>query len=214
MAEDYVPAVVPVAGKVVSIVLQILTFGVLCVYFTRRTSWFKHWPNLPLAIWLVLLIYFDSAVFVFATSILFHGVDINSSRSICEGGILVCLLCYMTTKILTYYFLVERAYIVRGSREPRLKTKLWLFNCLFMMLPYTIFVVMNLIWRFSYINDKGICIIGMQKKAMLPLIVFEVIVNVYLTMLFVLPMRGNYSILTPTFIALHTDISRTLLLET
>jgi hypothetical protein len=32
--------------------------------------------------------------------------------------------------------------------------------------------------RITYINDKGVCIIGMQKIAMLPLIVFEVIVNV------------------------------------
>jgi hypothetical protein len=56
----------------------------------------------------------------------------------------------MTTKILMYYFLVERAvswvlggvyavgligvqYIIRGSRAPRFKTKLWLFNCLGML---------------------------------------------------------------------------------
>lgn len=97
----------------------------------------------------------------------------------------------MTTKILIYYFLVERAYIVRGSRKPRLKTKLWLFNCLFMMLPYTIFVIMNFVWRITYINDKGVCIIGMQKIAMLPLIIFEVVVNIYLTLLFILPLRSK-----------------------
>lgn len=39
----------------------------------------------------------------------------------------------MSTKIFIYYFLVERAYIVRGSRIPRRKTKLWLFNCLGML---------------------------------------------------------------------------------
>lgn len=95
----------------------------------------------------------------------------------------------MTTKILIYYFLVERAYIVRGSRKPRLQTKLWLFNCLFMMLPYTIFVVMNFVWRITYIDDRGVCIIGMQMIAMLPLITFEVVVNIYLTLLFILPLR-------------------------
>lgn len=98
----------------------------------------------------------------------------------------------MTTKILIYYFLVERAYVVRGSRKPRLKTKLWLFNCLFMMLPYAVFVVMNFVWRIAYIDDGGLCIIGMQKIAMLPLIVFEVVVNVYLTLLFILPLRSKF----------------------
>jgi hypothetical protein len=97
----------------------------------------------------------------------------------------------MTTKIIIYYFLVERAYIVRGSMQPRLKTKLWLFNCLFMILPYTVFVIMNFVWRITYINDKGVCIIGMQKIAMLPLITFEVVVNIYLTLLFIMPIRSK-----------------------
>ncbi|KAF1362442.1 hypothetical protein EJ07DRAFT_107325, partial [Lizonia empirigonia] len=109
--------------------------------------------------------------------------------SVCEGGILLCLACYMTTKILIYYFLVERAYIVRGSLNSRLKTKLWVFNCLLMILPYTVLAIINFIWRITYINDEGVCIIGMQKTAMLPLITFEVVVNVYLTLLFVLPLR-------------------------
>ncbi|KAF2629989.1 hypothetical protein BU25DRAFT_262511 [Macroventuria anomochaeta] len=193
MAQDYTPAMVPTPGQVVSVVLQMSTFGVLCICFTRRTSWLKNWRSIPLAIWLILLIYIDSTLFVLATSIIVHGLGINSSRGVCEGGILLCLVCYMTTKILIYYFLVERAYIVRGSRKPRLKTKLWLFNCVFMMLPYTIFVIMNFVWRITYINEKGVCIIGMQKIAMLPLITFEVIVNIYLTLLFILPLRKLYS---------------------
>jgi len=71
------------------------------------------------------------------------------------------LLLYMSTKILTYYFLVERAvsnlevgtrvwtnscqHIVGGSKKPRHKTKLWLFNCCFMLLPYTVVGVINFI---------------------------------------------------------------------
>ncbi|KAJ4311003.1 hypothetical protein N0V94_008170, partial [Neodidymelliopsis sp. IMI 364377] len=209
MALDYIPAVVPTPGQVISILLQMSTFGVLCVCFTSRSSWIKNWRTLPLAIWrktphssspprqltgkVVLLIYVDSTLFVLATSVIVHGLGINSSRSVCEGGILLCLICYMTTKIIIYYFLVERAYIVRGSMQPRLKTKLWLFNCLFMILPYTVFVIMNFVWRITYINDKGVCIIGMQKIAMLPLIIFEVVVNIYLTLLFIMPIRKLYS---------------------
>jgi hypothetical protein len=79
--------------------------------------------------WLILLIYCDSALFVFATAVVVHGFGINSSPEVCEGGILLCtslshktytflfgkeltglgLICYMTTKILIYYFLVEKA---------------------------------------------------------------------------------------------------------
>jgi hypothetical protein len=72
------------------------------------------------------MIYVDSTVFVLASSTVVHGLGINSSREVCEGGILLCksglsrdidpvvlillgLVCYMTTKIIIYYFLVERA---------------------------------------------------------------------------------------------------------
>ncbi|KAH5072928.1 hypothetical protein HBH95_161340 [Parastagonospora nodorum] len=190
---DYVPAIVPRVGDIISTILQMTTFGVLCFCLTRRTQWVSTWSKLPFAQWLVLVIYADSAAFVFATSIITHGFGINSSRQVCEGGIILCLVCYMSTKIIMYYFLVERAYIVGGSRKPRHKTKLWLFNCIFMILPYTIFVIMNFIWRITYINDEGVCIIGMQKIAMMPLIIFEVIVNVYLTLLFIIPLRGLHS---------------------
>ncbi|KAI4927381.1 hypothetical protein J4E85_005892 [Alternaria conjuncta] len=47
--------------------------------------------------------------------------------------------------------------------------------------------------RISYIDDEGVCIIGMQRIAMLPLIVFEVVVNICLTALFVVPLRSLYS---------------------
>jgi hypothetical protein len=162
------------------------------------------------------MIYVDSTLFVLATSIIVHGLGINSSHGVCEGGILLCLICYMTTKILIYYFLVERAYIVRGSRKPRIKTKLWLFNCLFMMLPYTIFVIMNFVWRITYINEKGVCIIGMQKIAMLPLIAFEVVVNIYLTLLFILPLRRTFlatSLTHPSKTDTSTNENRIVLLQ-
>ncbi|KAF2827431.1 hypothetical protein CC86DRAFT_290120 [Ophiobolus disseminans] len=152
MALDYVPAMVPVAGKTVNVVLQMVTFGVLCFCL------------------IILVIYADSALFVLTTSVIVHGFGINNSREVCEGGIILCLVCYMTTKILIYYFLVERA-----------------------VFPYTVFVILNFIFRITYINPNGVCIIGMQKLAMLPLIIFEIIVNIYLTLLFVLPLRALQS---------------------
>ncbi|KNG52664.1 hypothetical protein TW65_00083 [Stemphylium lycopersici] len=104
---------------------------------------------IPNGLSVILIIYCDSAAFVFATAIVVHGFGINSSPQVCEGGIL--------------------------------------------LLPYTIFVIMNFIFRITYINDDGVCIIGMEKIAMLPLITFEVVVNVYLTALFIIPLRSLYS---------------------
>lgn len=54
--------------------------------------------------------------------------------------------------------------------------------------------------RFSHIED-GTCIIGMQKKAMMPLIIFDAAVNVYLTTLFIVPLRRTHHQLP---ISIHT----------
>ncbi|KAH3910781.1 hypothetical protein HBI56_188250 [Parastagonospora nodorum] len=186
-------AAVPLSGRLCATILQLITMCVLAFCITRRTQWVADWRQLPIAQWLIILIYVDSAVFVFATSIVLHGIGVNAGEMVCEASIFLCLLLYMSTKILTYYFLVERAYIVGGSRKPRHKTKLWLFNCCFMLLPYTIVGVINFIFRISYVNDKGVCIIGMQKVSMMPLIIFEAVVNIYLTLLFIIPLRGLVS---------------------
>ncbi|KAF2641455.1 hypothetical protein P280DRAFT_450715 [Massarina eburnea CBS 473.64] len=189
----HVPAKVPLAGNIISVILQMITFGILAICLTRRIQYIIRWKTLPLATWLILVIYIDSTLFVFVTSIITRGIGVNQSQGVCDGGILLCLVCYMTTKILIYYFLVEKAYIIRGSRLPRFKTKLWIFNCFGMLLPYIIVVILNFIFRIAYINEDGVCIIGMEKIAMLPLISFDVVVNVYLTALFVVPLRRLYS---------------------
>ncbi|KAF2685542.1 hypothetical protein K458DRAFT_364394 [Lentithecium fluviatile CBS 122367] len=198
------PAKIPFAGNIVSVILQMVTFGALSVCLVRRMPTLRGWKRLSLAAWLILAIYIDSFLFVFATAILTRGTGINESQGVCDGGILLCLVCYMTTKILIYYFLVEKAYIVRGSRLPRMKTKMWLFNCLGMLLPYIVVVILNFIFRIAYIDDDGVCIIGMEKISMLPLISFDVVVNVYLTLLFIVPLRRLYSYQNNTNTSLHT----------
>lgn len=48
------------------------------------------------------------------------------------------------------------------------------------------------------------CIIGMEQRAMMPLIIFDALVNLYLTILFVLPLRRLYSYKQSTNNALRT----------
>lgn len=102
------------------------------------------------------MIYVDSLVFIFATAILEHGLGLNSNMSVCGAAILLCLACYLSTKLLIYYFLVEKVvraiaaisnyfltnnskYVVRAVSTPRLKSKLWCFNvfgllCMYLLL--------------------------------------------------------------------------------
>ncbi|KAK7621600.1 hypothetical protein IWX48DRAFT_411693 [Phyllosticta citricarpa] len=185
-------APIPEGGRITSMILSLLTLSVLSVLITRRVQKVGRWLALPLTAWLIILIYFDSYIFVFVTA-MFKDLGINEDETICDGAILLCLVCYMSSKILIYCFLVEKVYIIRGSRILRMRDPLYLFNCFGMLLPYTVVVILNFVWRISYKNEQGMCIIGMEKKAMMPLIVFDVVVNVYLTSLFLLPLRQLYS---------------------
>lgn len=76
----------------------------------------------------ILLIYIDSMVFIMGSAILAHGFGVDSSKATCTQAVVLCLACYMTTKVFIYYFLVERAFIIRRTTKPRMKDKLYLFN--------------------------------------------------------------------------------------
>ncbi|KAF2837232.1 hypothetical protein M501DRAFT_922639, partial [Patellaria atrata CBS 101060] len=199
---------IPLAGQTITVVLSLITIAVLSACFVRRLERVITWKALPLANWLILLIYIDSFAFVFITAVLQEGVGVNTSRGLCDGGILLCLACYLTTKLI-YFFLVEKAYIVHGSRRPRRKNVLFMFNVFGMLVPCVILMILNFIYRVAYLNEEGLCIIGMRKLALFPLIVFDVFVNVYLTALFILPIRRLYSFAHNTNPALRRMATRT-----
>ncbi|KAB2577966.1 hypothetical protein BFW01_g9388 [Lasiodiplodia theobromae] len=206
-SQSYTPADIPMAGRIMSMILSLVTLCVLSICICRRVQGIHRWSTVPLGAWYILLIYVDSFLFVFITAV-FKDVGLNETVTICRGAILLCLTLYLSTKVCVYLFLVEKAYIVRGCNEPRHRDKLYMFNICAAMGPYAVLAVLNIIWRFSHIED-GTCIIGMQKKAMMPLIIFDAAVNVYLTTLFIVPLRQLYSYKSQHNTTLHTMAVRT-----
>jgi hypothetical protein len=47
----------------------------------------------------ILIIYSDSIVFTAGTAILSNGFGVDSSKEMCSRAVLLCLVCYMTTKV-------------------------------------------------------------------------------------------------------------------
>ncbi|KAF2423288.1 hypothetical protein EJ08DRAFT_596287 [Tothia fuscella] len=190
VGKAYVPAVIPASGRAISIVLSLVTISVIVGCVCWRLAGRQIWATIPLTKWLLYAIYVDSLLFVFVTAVIAQGLGLNDSLALCSTAVYMCLVFYMTTKML-YYFLVERARIVRGtSRKPRSQDKLYLFNALGMIIPYTVVIVLNLLYRFAHIDEKGMCIIGIKLIGVVPLVVFDV---VYLTMLFLVPLCNLYS---------------------
>ncbi|KAH0353524.1 hypothetical protein KCU83_g2914, partial [Aureobasidium melanogenum] len=208
-AHTHEVAEVPAAARVVTMALSMITISVLAICLTRRIQIIQNWKNISVTNALIIAIYVDSFLFIFCTAVLSKAFSLNQSAGICDGAILLCLLCYMTTKIMIYYFLVEKVHIIRTTNTPRRKSKLWLFNFFGVICPYVVLVILNFVFRIAYINEKGVCVIGMKRRALVPLITFDVLLNVYLTSLFLHPLRKCYS-----FKQAKNSLMRTLVLRT
>ncbi|CAM1504203.1 Fc.00g017940.m01.CDS01 [Cosmosporella sp. VM-42] len=204
-----IPNGVPVSGDVMSVVVALISTTILSGFLgdlthtleallqvtdrrlAQRFLAIKVWRRLPFVVWLVFAIYLDSYCFVFATALLQQSFGVNSSEGMCSGAILLCLVCYVTTKLI-YVFLTEKAYIIRSTTKKRLRSKLYIFNSFGMLVIYTVVVIFNFVFRITRI-ENGQCIIGMRSIAMIPLISFDFVVNVYLTILFLIPLKNLYS---------------------
>ncbi|KAF2182082.1 hypothetical protein K469DRAFT_587530 [Zopfia rhizophila CBS 207.26] len=188
----YVPAVVPTAARAASMTLSCLSLAIVSVCIIRRTQNIKSWRTLSVPGWILIALYFDSFLFVFVSAIL-KDIGTNTSEGICQASILICICFYFSSKVLLYFFLVEKVHIVRREKRTRLQDKLYIFNCFGMMLPYLGVIILSFIWRISYINTDGTCIIGIGREALIPVVAFDIIVNAYLTALFIAPIRRLYS---------------------
>ncbi|KAF8475666.1 hypothetical protein BDZ91DRAFT_188796 [Kalaharituber pfeilii] len=182
----------PLAGFIFSIVLAMTAISVLSFCIARRSKAFHHLKTLPLARWLILGVYVDSWIFVFSSTVLQSSLGLDSSHNACDVAILLCLVCYLTSKVILYFFLVEKVWIIRGSRQARMKDMLYLFNSLGMLLPYCIVISLTFVFRRADISS-GECRIGLRLPANVPLLVFDICINVYLTALFLQPLKQMHS---------------------
>lgn len=175
-----------------SITLAMIAISVVSFCLARRMVGIACYQGLPLARWLILTIFVDSWMFVFSSTVLQASFGLNSSPKACDAGILLCLVCYLSSKVLIYLFLVEKVFIIRGNRQ-RWQDRLFLFNMFGMLMPYCLVITLTFVFRNSAIGRDGQCRIGLKLAANIPLLIFDLFINIYLTYLFLTPLRGLWT---------------------
>ncbi|KAJ6484854.1 hypothetical protein C8R45DRAFT_1214783 [Mycena sanguinolenta] len=152
---------------------------------TSRAAWANMtWPRLC-----ILFILLDSYLFILSAGLLIFGIGLGRNRSSCSAGIYLCVLFYTTSKVLIYAFLTEKVYIVweNGIRR-RLKSPVFLVCigtvALYFGIIFTMFFERIAEFR---VGDKA-CVIGLKPTASLPLLVFDLYINLLLTSLFLWPL--------------------------
>jgi len=140
-----------------------------------------------------LAIYFDCLIFVVTTAIVQYGLNANENEKVCRLAIWFCLIFYLTSKLMLYIFFTERVYLVQDCMIRRHENKLYISTVIVVIGGYTVIIILQFIFRISHITPNGFCIIGMQRKVILPLIGYEVLMNLYLLSVFLWPLRQLYS---------------------
>ncbi|KAJ7111777.1 hypothetical protein C8R44DRAFT_253149 [Mycena epipterygia] len=189
----------PTAGlQVMSALLYFLGVTILTFFFSRRLlgedlSLRQAWARLTWPRICILLVFLDSYLFLFSTGILIFGVGLQTNATACAAGILLCVCFYTSSKILIYAFLTEKVYIVWDTGRSRLRSPVYLI-CMVTVCLYSAVILLVFIGRINEFRaGDGACILGLRPTASLPLLSYDLYINVLLTALFLWPLLRSTS---------------------
>ena len=138
---------------------------------------------------LTVLAYFSAMLFIFSSTIyLSNSATRIQLCHICHGTMELCLVFYVTSKIIVYLFLLERASSIRGI--PRLRDPYWVSGILIIVLGFgtiAIFAFIGplvLVSKSSPASPGPHCQIGLPIQALIPLLSYDLLVNFGLTALY------------------------------
>ncbi|KAJ7777489.1 hypothetical protein B0H14DRAFT_3865054 [Mycena olivaceomarginata] len=148
----------------------------------------EAWARLTWARICILLVFLASYLFLFSSGMLIFGVGLQVNATACATGIYICILFYTSSKILIYAYLSEKVYIVWDTGRSRLRSLVYLV-CLVTVCLYAAVVVVMIIGRINEFREgDGACVIGLKLTASLPLLSYDLYINVLLTALFLWPL--------------------------
>jgi hypothetical protein len=138
----------------------------------------------PFIRWLVICIYVVGILFISSSTILQFGFGLNVA-SHCKTAILLCLVFYLSAKVLMYIFLAERARLMRLPLVKRKQDTLWLANMAMIVVGFGIIAVLTFVYLIAVVSPiDGQCRIGIQLGILIALGVYDMCINLWLTGLF------------------------------
>jgi len=140
----------------------------------------------------VMVMYIFAICFTFAAAILELGVTTTHYIS-CRAGVYVCLVFYFSTKILIYMFLVERAHALRAFYCRRHQDWVWVTGTAILALGWGTIAVIAFLWPSVDVDgENGKCRFGWPLKVTIPVVAYDVFINVALTGLFTHMLQSGF----------------------
>ncbi|KAH7386686.1 hypothetical protein DE146DRAFT_620871 [Phaeosphaeria sp. MPI-PUGE-AT-0046c] len=131
------------------------------------------------------VLYVFVMAFVSSAAILVSGLGVSSSAHICSAAIQLCLTFYCGSKMLMYMFLIKRIHALRAPYRRRFQDWLWIVNASLVFLGFGTIAITGFLSPLSGISpEDGMCRIGLRHYVTIPLLSFDVFINIILTMVF------------------------------
>ncbi|KAF9214814.1 hypothetical protein BGZ59_002916 [Podila verticillata] len=193
---------------VMSLLTSLLSISLMSVLFGRKTA-ATSIANVNYPRFLVIALYVVSWSFTTIAALL-NSINAGNLMS-CSLSIFVCICLYAASKIVIYLFLIEKVYVVSSVTTRRKDTGLYRFNLL-LLTPYTIILVLMIMNRVSILNENGHCYIGLKPLASITLVLYDILMSCWLTVLFIRPLMSTRSALQgPSTAKLHSVARRSLI---
>ncbi|KAI0047747.1 hypothetical protein FA95DRAFT_1189156 [Auriscalpium vulgare] len=179
--------------QVLSAIVHFLGVSILTHCLSRRLASddFSSLQSVVQTSWArlcIVLVFLDSWLFLFLSGILIFGVGLETKNAVCSASIYLCIAFYATSKILIYFFLIEKVHLVWSpSAGRRLKSPVYII-CLITVLSYTVIIALMLVGRIHFIREDNICMIGLKPYSSIPLLSYDLYINVFLNILFIWPL--------------------------
>ncbi|KAF9360643.1 hypothetical protein BGX26_008320 [Mortierella sp. AD094] len=161
----------------------------MSVLFGRKTAGTKL-NTINYARGLVVSLYIISWSFSFVAAMLVQTNNFNIIS--CTMSVYSCIILYACSKIIIYLFLMEKVYVVTAVGTTRANFMLYRINLL-LLLPYLGIFCLMIIYRVSELQDDGMCKIGLLPPASVTLILYDIFISSWLTMLFIRPLMSSTS---------------------
>ncbi|KAI8093831.1 uncharacterized protein BX664DRAFT_330687 [Halteromyces radiatus] len=181
---DYSYTPQPDGGEISSQLIALVAASIMCSLFGIKT-YNVQYKYLSYSRILVLLLYICSWAFT-VTGLILMSTN-NGNYLSCLLSELSCDIFYSGTKILMYCWLIEKVWVVNAGRTTRWHTKSYRLHTL-LLTPYIVIFVLMIYFHNAWLEEDGLCIIGLKPIASIPLLVYDFVFNLYMTVLFVLPL--------------------------
>ncbi|KAH9872776.1 hypothetical protein J1614_005170 [Plenodomus biglobosus] len=144
---------------------------------------------------LVLLLFAFSLSFVVSAAIVTIGLDLATMGS-CRRAITLCLAFYVGSKTTIYMFLIERAYALRPPFMRRHCDMVWLYSMLAIGFGFGSVAPIA-----DFASHDHRCHIGLRRRVTIALFGFDVLLNAFLTLVFVYIISPTVRSMDPPFCA-------------